>query len=139
MKKGKKRSMLGHGKCMFCPHTSLINPLSTCVYLCSKNKYRRNNHKSWMKSINNKLGKSGHQKLTFSIFICREVNLTIDVQAIEQRRPGKEKGNISITNDRKRWGRSILLCDEIRLLVVKSPWYLDPEDSLLSIYISKVI
>lgn len=82
IQKDKHWSMLGHGKGMFYPHTSLINHLSTCVYICSMNKYRRNNKKRWMKSINNKLGKSRYKKQTFSIFIWKDINSTIDVQMI---------------------------------------------------------
>ena len=84
--------MLGHGKGMFYPNISLVNHFPLCIYLHFRNKYRRNNHKSWMKSninelgksrheklswiksIINELGKFGHEKLTFALFICWNMN-----------------------------------------------------------------
>ena len=84
--------LLGYGKGMLYPHISLINHFRLCVYLRFRNKYRISNYRSWMKLIINELGKFGHEKLTFTISICRNMNWTIVVQMIEQQWPRKEKG-----------------------------------------------
>lgn len=131
--------MLGHGKGMFYPHISLIKHSSLCVYLCFRNKYRRHDCRSWIKSIINELGKSGHEKLAFAIFIYRNMNWMIDVQTTKQQWPRKEEDNVSIMKASGRLGEWSLFCDEIILSITKSSRSLDPEDSLLSFCLSYVI
>lgn len=114
---------MGHGKCVFYPHISLINHSYLCVYLRFRNKYRRNNCRRWIKSIINKFGKSGHEKLTFAIFICRNMNWTILVQTMEQQWLWKERGqHIDYEGQRKTrrtksilWWNQIVSCEILRI------------------------
>lgn len=125
------------GKGMFYPHIRLINRLSLCIYFRFRNKYRRNNNKSWIKLIINKLGKFGHEKITFAIFICRDMNWTIVVQTTEQQRPRKEKYKHLDYGGQWKMRRinSILWWNQIdgcKILRISWSW-----GSFLSIYLSK--
>jgi len=55
--------MLGRGKGMFSPRNNLMKHFPSCVYLHYRNKARRKNGRSWVKSIINKLDKLGTRNL----------------------------------------------------------------------------